>query len=229
VDFFVEKILNLRYKYQLLEKVALRRLWKKSITRIPLNRGAIKLLFTKHLDEFPGIVKGYNQAEFLSKIYKNGKFVDEISEYSISSYPNPNFIRRFGPGPNWRLPENTIDILSDLEKFEKFVQRAFDFDGTSRKFDSEIKFIYNFLKKHIDKGDEFVIEFKSLLTPCDSCIREFIMLKELLEGMGKKVKFVVHDDLRIRKFGDISKTYPEMKVEIKKYEKLYKKNKKQWK
>ena len=53
-----------------------------------------------------------------------------------------------------------------------------------------------------------------------------MMLEDLLSSMGKKVTFIVRSDKAIDTFSEITRTYPDMKAIIRKYEKVYNKNKK---
>ena len=75
---------------------------------------------------------------------------------------------------------------------------ANDFKNKPRNYDSEIKYIFNFLKTHINKGDEFIIETQNIFKTCGSCRREFIMLEDYLKTQDKKVKFVVFSDESIK-------------------------------
>lgn len=103
------------------------------------------------------------------------------------------------------LPPNTINVLDDWENFEKFVDGAVDFANRPRKFDSEIKYIFNFLKKHMNKGDEFVIETRNIFKTCGSCKREFVMLEDYLRAQGKKVKIIVYSDETVEGTRDLLK------------------------
>lgn len=84
--------------------------------------------------------------------------------------------------------------------------------------------MYNFLKNHVNKADEFVIEISNIFATCTSCSREFVMLEEYLKTLGKNVKFVVKTDETIEGFTKLKSTYPEIKKIIKKYNKIYKEN-----
>lgn len=53
-------------------------------------------------------------------------------------------------------------------------------------YDSEIKYIFNFLKNHMNKGDEYIIETKNIFRTCGSCKREFVMLEDYLRTQGKQ-------------------------------------------
>lgn len=141
-------------------------------------------LYTKHLKQFPNLAKeGHNQAIFKIKFFENGKLFDEVEEFSLSGDLD-KMIKSFGNPP--KFPLNTVNVLDDFEEFETFVTGAYDLFGRSRKFDSEIKFIYNFLKNHAHKADEFIIETSNIFKTCGSCSREFVLLKQLLEQQGKK-------------------------------------------
>ncbi|CAA0236914.1 hypothetical protein [Tenacibaculum maritimum] len=198
------------------------RLWRaKSL--IPITKNEIVELFTKHLDEFPGLVKGHNQADFNIKFFENGKQFDEINEFSLSG-DKDKVLTTFGVSP--LLPPNTIDVFKNYDEFITFVTGAYDLTGRARKYDSEIKFVYNFLKNHVHKADEFVIETSNIFATCSSCSREFVMLEEYLNSIGKKVQFIVKSDESVKGFADLTRTYPEIKIAKKKYEKIYKKLKK---
>ncbi|WP_075342945.1 hypothetical protein [Tenacibaculum agarivorans] len=198
------------------------RLWRaKSLVKI--TEVELVDVFTKRLDDFPGLVKGHNQAEFNIKFLDNGKPFDEVGEFSFSG-SRKDIFERFGNPP--KLPENTIDIFEDYDGFTKFVTGVFDFGGRPRKFDSEIKFIYNFLRNHINKADEFVIETKNIFATCSSCSREFVMLEEYMKSIGKKVKFIVKTDEDVSGMTSLMRNYPELKPIKKKFEKIYRKNKK---
>ncbi|MEE4000013.1 hypothetical protein V1T75_06645 [Tenacibaculum sp. FZY0031] len=198
------------------------KLWRaKSL--VSITKTEIIELFIRHLDDFPGLVKGHNQADFKIKFFDKGKQVDEVSEFSLSGYKQ-RILDRFGNPP--KLPANTIDVFENYDEFTKFVTGAYDLTGKPRKYDSEIKFIYNFLKNHVNKADEFVIETSNIFATCTSCSREFVMLEEYLKTLGKKVKFVVKTDEAVSGFTDLKELYPEIKGIMKKYERMYDKLKK---
>lgn len=166
-------------------------LWKEKIVTKLIFPTNLRKLYFKYLDEFPELKKGFNQAEFKTTIFNQGEKVKEVVEFSLSG-KREKLLSAFGDPPN--LPENTIDILSDYENFETFVKGAEDFGGIPRNYDSEIKYIFNFLKNHIDKGDEFIIETQNIFKTCGSCRREFVMLEDYLKLQGKKVKIIVMSD-----------------------------------
>lgn len=194
------------------------RLWRaKSL--IPITKDEIVELFVKHLDDYPGLVKGHNQADFSIKFYKNGKQFDEAAEFSLSG-DKDKILATFGDPSN--LPPNTIDVFKNYDEFITFVTGAYDLTGRARKYDSEIKFVYNFLKNHVHKADEFVIETSNIFATCSSCSREFVMLEEYLKSIGKKVQFIIKSDESVKGFADLTRTYPEIKTAKKKYEKAFK-------
>lgn len=158
-------------------------LWKQKIINKLLFPTNLRKLYFKYLEEFPGLKKGFNQAEFKTTIFNKGQKVEEVVEFSLSG-DRSKLTKYFGNPPD--LPENTIDILNDYDNFEAFVKGAKDFGDVPRNYDSEIKYIFNFLKNHIDKGDEFVIETQNIFKTCGSCRREFVMLEDYLKTQEKK-------------------------------------------
>lgn len=189
----LEDFVKLRGKYGTLEKV--QKLWNQKITQKLLFPNNLKKLYSKYLKGFPELENGFNQAEFITKIYNKKKRVETVIEFSISGNKK-KLINEFGDPP--KLPPNTINILDDYNSFAKFSQNAVDYVGRIRSFDSELKYIFNFLKNHINKGDEFVIETKNIFATCSSCKREFLMLEEYMTSIGKKVKFIVFSDETIK-------------------------------
>lgn len=131
-----------------------------------------------------------------------------MEEFSLSGNLE-KMTKSFGNHP--KFPPNTVNILDNFQEFETFVTGAYDLYGRSRHFDSEIKFIYNFLKNHAHKADEFIIETKNIFKTCGSCSREFVLLKQLLEQQGKKLRIIVKADDRITGFGKLKEIYPEIK------------------
>ena len=73
------------------------------------------------------------------------------------------------------------------------------------------KFIYNFLKSHAHKADDFTIETENIFKTCGSCSREFVILKQLLEQQGKKLRIIVKADNEIDGTKALLKKYPELK------------------
>lgn len=89
---------------------------------------------------------------------------------------------------------NFINAIKD----ESFLKKVRDIYGRNRKNDSELKFIYNFLSKHMDEGNGISIKMYNIFKPCYSCKREFLMFKEFLENSGKKVDFEMFYDETIK-------------------------------
>jgi hypothetical protein len=157
--------LKLRKKYLALEKEELTRLWTDAKFTKKLRRAELKNMYDFYIAKYPKL-EGANFAEFRVKIYKNGEVVDDVLELSHS-------------GPK-KLYDDFLDTVED----EKFLEHLID-DIKPRKNDSEVKFIYNFLQNHVQRGDYFIIETKNIFIACDSCKRELLVLKELLGKKGK--------------------------------------------
>ncbi|WP_295222035.1 hypothetical protein [uncultured Chryseobacterium sp.] len=185
----LQKYLQTRDKFHDIDLVE--QLWKQKIESKLLFPNNLKKLYFKYLDEFPALKRGFNQAEFRTIIKKKGKLIEEVEEFSVSGDKN-KWLGSFGDPPD--LPPNTINVLDDWENFEKFVEGAVDFANRPRMYDSEIKYIFNFLKNHMNKGDEFIIETRNIFKTCGSCRREFVMLEDYLRTQRKKVKIVIFSD-----------------------------------
>lgn len=185
----IQKYINTRSKFHDADLVE--KLWAEKIEKKLLFPNNLKKLYYKYLDSYPALKKGFNQAEFKTVIKKKGKLVEEVEEFAVSG-KRSRWIDEFGDPPD--LPLNTINVLDDWENFEKFVEGAIDFVGQVRKYDSEVKYIFNFLKNHMNKGDEFIIETRNIFKTCGSCRREFIMLEDYLRTQGKKIKIIVFSD-----------------------------------
>lgn len=200
--------IELRAKYFRASSSHFSRLIRESLEINHLGKTELISLYTKHLKQFPNLAKGHNQAIFNIKFFEKGKLFDEIEEFSLSGDKGKMF-DNFGNPPTF--PPKTVNVLDDFEEFETFVTGAYDLFGRSRKFDSELKFIYNFLKNHAHKADEFIIETQNIFKTCGSCSREFVLLKQLLEQQGKKLRIVVKADNQIEGTKDLFKKYPELK------------------
>ncbi|WP_159319951.1 hypothetical protein, partial [Tenacibaculum maritimum] len=66
----------------------------------------------------------------------------------------------------------------------------------------------------------------NIFATCSSCSREFVMLEEYLNSIGKKVQFIVKSDESVKGFKELKTKYPVINKNIKKYYKIYKKLKK---
>ena len=77
--------------------------------------------------------------------------------------------------------------------------------GKSRRNDSEAKFIFNFIRKHLHTADEFIIETRNIYFTCTSRQRELLMLQEYATGLGKKVEIIIHGDESIKGGKDLLK------------------------
>ncbi len=161
--------IKLRSKFEITYNTSskLNLLWRKRITSKKLKN--LKIFYDKMLKKYPEL-EGKNFAIFKTKIFNKGKVTGIIEERSSSGAKN---VKGF------------LEKITD----KNFVENVVDINGRSRKNDSEIKYIYNFLKNHLNKGDYFIIETTNIMTACSSCRRELLMLKELL---GDQVKIIVN-------------------------------------
>ncbi|OPB88639.1 hypothetical protein BB020_03135 [Elizabethkingia occulta] len=194
----IEDYISLRSKFH--DQELVEKLWKSKIINKKIFSSNLKKLYFKYMDAYPVLKKGFNQAEFKTIIKSKGKLIEEVEEFSISG-DKTKLLDNFGNPP--KLPPNTINVLDDWENFKKFVGGAGDFANRPRNYDSEIKYIFNFLKNHANKGDEFIIETSNIFKTCGSCKREFVMLENYLKTKGKKIKIIVFSDEMIKGTEDL--------------------------
>lgn len=149
--------------------------YEKMIRKYPKLRGTT--------DEM-GNVRQVNFAEFTIGKTKNGKFekVEELYHSGQDEFYKNDFTHPFEEGD--QLTSTFKKGISDLK-------------GKSRRNDSEAKFIFNFIRKHLHTADEFIIETKNIYFTCTSCQRELLMLQDYATGLGKKVEIIIHGDENI--------------------------------
>ncbi len=121
-----------------------------------------------------------NVAQFNTKYLQDNKVLEEIVELVHSGKGN-------------KYPDDFIKV-NDRNEWTDFKKNIIDLDGQSRREDSELKYIFHFLRHHIDKADEFIIETKNIFITCTSCQQELLILKKYLESKGKRIKLVVYGD-----------------------------------
>jgi len=189
-DDILDEIISLRQKAFDSSVRAGNKAISKAVVNKSIAKNELSKLYNKRLKQHPNL-KGFNQAEFKVKFIENGKIFDEVEEFSLSG-DFDKLAKKFGNPP--QLPENTIDILSMYDEYMKFSSGAFDLTGRSRKFDSEIKFIYNFIKNHYNKADEFIVETSNIFKTCSSCSREFALLQDIMKQNNKKLTIIVKSD-----------------------------------
>lgn len=185
-----EEYLSLRKKYLKLEKKKLLAIWDdlSVIQREVLSDKELYNLYFRHYNKYlrkskkgnklKSALDGRNFAEFEIKIYdKEGSLIDHVFELSHSGRD--------------RIDDDFLDIVKD----SKFLENVEDFEGVNRGGDSEVRFIYNFIKNHLSKEGTFEIVTKNIFIACDSCKRELLILQELLKGRGS-IKVISVDEVK---------------------------------
>ena len=81
-------------------------------------------------------------------------------------------------------------VEPDDLRFNVFKKRAFDLAEIprSRQNDTELKYVFNLIDIHWNKGNRFVIELESVLYTCESCQGYLLYLKELAKTNGKTLE-----------------------------------------
>jgi len=135
-------------------------------------------------------------------IYQGGVEVERPAGWTV--YLSSNGVKHlFKDG---KVPDFIKEIApADREKFHVFKQQAIDKKGISRREDTEMKFIFNFLKESWGKGDHFIIEMESSLKVCSSCEAYLVYLQKLAEQYGKKIEIHLKDNYEIKSFENLKK------------------------
>ncbi|CAL2080313.1 hypothetical protein [Tenacibaculum sp. 190524A02b] len=181
--------LFLRKKYLKLSKKEMYALWDDLdvIKRELLGDKELYNLYFKYFDKYlrkskkgnklKSKLEGRNFAEFeIKRFDENGELIERSFELSHSGRD--------------KIDNDFLDIVTDNE----FLKNVEDYEGVRRGYDSEVRFIYNFIKTHLPKEGTFEITTKNIFIACDSCKRELLMLQELLKGRGS-IKVVSVDDI----------------------------------
>lgn len=123
-----------------------------------------------------------------TEIYKKGVFVRKEKEFFLSGNKEAveEVFRR--SGGEMVYPENLVE--PNYEDFINFNLKAIDSEGVSRGFDTELKYIFNFVKKHLQDGDHFKIKMESTLYTCTSCQKYLQALQLYVNSQNKTLEIV---------------------------------------
>ena len=166
----------------------------RDITNVNINKGRVKALYEGTADEFKEMVMGLNRKqinEFRSackqviktKIYNDGIPVgDRVIEELFISGSRDKLNNVFGVNIT---PSNLIEPLQT--KFDIFALKSLDIKNVNRAYDAEVKYIYNLLEKHWDKGNRFDIAVESSFYTCENCRDYWVALQELAVQSGKTI------------------------------------------
>lgn len=177
--------------------------FRTEIININIDINRLRSLFEGNADEFAffqGLSSrakkkfiGRNKLLIKIKPYQNNIPGNEIFENYISG--NKEMVESiFGTN----LPNGFIEP-SSYSKFDDFISRkAFDIDDVERFGDTEVKFIFNFLENHWNKGNKFTIEMESTLYTCSSCQGYLLYLKKLAKDNDKilEITFIANQDAK---------------------------------
>lgn len=193
----VEEFFKHRKELKQLSKDEIQKLFREAFEVKHLDR--VIPYYKRFVAKYPklrGVIDGIgnfiqpNIAEFSTQMVRNNKkgftFLDLVHSGSKNFYDD--FIKAF-------------DDADDIAK--RFKKGVVDNAGLGRKNDSEFKYIYHFLKNYLHQADEFIIKTKNIYVTCNSCQRELLILKKLVESQGKKMKLIVYGDDAIENGKDL--------------------------
>ncbi|MDN3548799.1 hypothetical protein [Mucilaginibacter aquaedulcis] len=130
-----------------------------------------------------------NRLFAVTEICLNEDIVDSVSEIFISG--NQAKFNTIISGASDEM-SHIITEPSSWVKFESFSLKTNFKEGTTAKNDTEMKYIFNFLEKHYNRGDQFTITLKSILYACDNCklYLQALQNQAMLDGKILKINFI---------------------------------------
>ncbi|WP_460220381.1 hypothetical protein [Psychroserpens sp. MEBiC05023] len=190
-DLFFEKALKpftkLRKDLLNLDEVGLINLFKKELNVKHFKTKDLINFRDRMLRSYPRLKHHYNPLTGKTTSVNIAEFIINSKKKGKSIHKNHKVLSHSGYEQIYKEFVKTIDD-------NKFLENVKDLKGRSKRNDSEIKFVYEFLVNHIHRADEFVIETKNIYFACTSCQRELIMLKRYAESIGKKIEFKIFGD-----------------------------------
>jgi hypothetical protein len=158
----------------------------------------------QELKEFHSNFKNYFHGKKLDTFYQSNRMSIRLHCYNGSELIEPVTFEWYISGTQEKfnsLFENVSDLVkerfiqpSNTQKYNNFSKNAYDFNGSPRVDDTEIKFLYNFFENHYHKGTRFVIEIDSGLYTCTSCQKYLQAAQKFAQTEGKilDIKFIAH-------------------------------------
>ncbi|MBW1656754.1 hypothetical protein [Flavobacterium quisquiliarum] len=139
-------------------------------------------LTTKQIKDFQSANKLFVE----TKIYNNANLINTFNDIYISGWKN--FV---GSIFNNNIPNSIIEPGNNAN-FNIFKQKAIDIINKKKRYDdTELKYIFNFLEKHWDKGNRFEITMESTYYSCQSCQGYMLYLKQLAKQEGKVLNITI--------------------------------------
>lgn len=186
-------LLGIKSRYSLDE---LGKRFSKQIKYNVVSKERLKKLYDAHPDIYPTFgnllssnrkrkaFQGANQLLVGIQPYNGNNPAGSLINERYVSGLNSSVTRLLGnpPGHGFIEPSNQ-------SKFDIFKIKAIDLDKGPRDNDTELKFIFNFLEQHWNKGDRFVINMESKIQICSSCQGYITSLQELAKQNDKIIEF----------------------------------------
>lgn len=192
VKTILNSVIDRVYLSLLVIKNALR--WDEIINKFPqytqeLSKADLQTLYDLHSDLVTGDLKDI----FL---YRNRLYV--IEDIFMDDTPVTSSSKAYisGDAKTFRKISDANPAISsiytqpdDISEFRTLAVNAIDDIPRPRFNDTELKWIYDFLKNRYQLGNRFEITMNSTLYACTSCRRYLIALKRLVENDGKIIEF----------------------------------------
>lgn len=195
----------LRIKGQSLLSSLIKR-YLKEITNEAISISRLKSLHNG--DEFP-FFQSFNR-RLKNKFQGSNKLLVEMQIYFDGNPIGPIIKERYLSGEQKQIKEIFGNNLPEFFKepsnyinFDTFKTKAIDIGGRTRFDDTELKFIFNFLEEHWNKGNRFTINMESTLYTCTSCQSYLVYLKELAKQEGKILEIKVISNKSAKRSKDI--------------------------
>ncbi|UUF16658.1 MULTISPECIES: hypothetical protein [Flavobacterium] len=168
------------------------------LNRLRALRDGTAFSFMQDLILNPKQIKNFQSMNKLfveTKIYNNTNLINTFEETYLAGWKK--FIEDVF---NNNIP-NSITEPGNNASFNIFKQKAIDIINKRKRYDdTELKYVFNFLEKHWNKGNRFEITMESTYYSCQSCQGYMLYLKQLAKQEGKVLNITIKSNKKVKDY-----------------------------
>lgn len=172
----------------------------------------LRTLHTRYLGQYPNLKEANQMYVTITIKDADNNTIQTFKEFYVSGSLN-RINKYFGQNTiPVSPPDDFIPVNPTGNVFEVFVLKAKDLDK-ARKYDTEVKMLFNFIENHLGAGQRFEIDIESTRYSCESCQRYmFALLQQLTEAQGKVVEYTFAAHPEARRLKDVKKIIDNWKI-----------------